>query len=114
MASLRTSFPRVLRPSRRSESRILLAAASSEARTAAWAAAIEARLSFWYSNAGPGRIDSPRAEAARHRFDPNLWFGNVELVTAREVGMESATNVANISKYHIAYALVVEAEARKR
>lgn len=41
-------------------------------------------------------------------LDPNLWFGNVELVAAKEIGQETVTYVSNIYKYYIAYKLAVE------
>jgi membrane-bound lytic murein transglycosylase MltF len=71
-------------------------------------------FAFASYNAGPGRMQSLRREAARRGLDPNLWFKNVELVTAEKVGQETVTYVANIYKYFIAYTLVTEAEARKR
>jgi membrane-bound lytic murein transglycosylase MltF len=71
-------------------------------------------FAFASYNAGPGRMQSLRREAARRGLDPNRWFKNVELVTAEKVGQETVTYVANIYKYYIAYTLVTEAEARKR
>jgi membrane-bound lytic murein transglycosylase MltF len=71
-------------------------------------------FAFASYNAGPGRIQSLRREAARRGFDPNVWFGNVEFVTAEAIGQETATYVANIYKYYVAYALVADAEQRNR
>jgi membrane-bound lytic murein transglycosylase MltF len=71
-------------------------------------------FAFASYNAGPGRIQSLRREAAKRGLDPNRWFKNVELVTAEKVGQETVTYVANIYKYYIAYQLITSAEAQKR
>jgi membrane-bound lytic murein transglycosylase MltF len=59
-------------------------------------------------NAGPNRIARLRKQAATLGLDPNVWFGNVELVAAKDIGQETVTYVANIYKYYIAYKLAVE------
>ena len=59
-------------------------------------------------NAGPNRIAKLRKEAVGMGLDPNVWFGNVELVAAKEIGQETVTYVANIYKYYVAYKLAVE------
>jgi membrane-bound lytic murein transglycosylase MltF len=65
-------------------------------------------------NAGPNRINRLRKEAPDRKLDPNLWFGNVELVVAAEVGREPVRYVGNIYKYYIAYKRVLaELEARR-
>ena len=63
------------------------------------------KMSFAFAayNAGPRRIQSMRREAANRGLDPNVWFRNVEVVTAEKVGQETVTYVANIYKYYIAY-----------
>jgi hypothetical protein len=38
-------------------------------------------------------------------YDPNKWFGNVEVATAKLVGRETTQYVANIYKYYVAYRL---------
>jgi len=60
-------------------------------------------------NAGPARVAKLRAEAAKNGLDPNIWFGNVEVVAARRIGAETVTYVRNIHKYYIAYKLVEQA-----
>jgi membrane-bound lytic murein transglycosylase MltF len=50
-------------------------------------------------NAGPNRVAKLRKEAASMSLDPNVWFDNVELVAAKEIGQETVTYVANIYKY---------------
>jgi len=59
-------------------------------------------------NAGPNRIAKLRKEAPGLGLDPNIWFGNVELVAAKEIGQETVTYVSNIYKYYVAYTLAME------
>jgi membrane-bound lytic murein transglycosylase MltF len=59
-------------------------------------------------NAGPNRVEKMRKEASDRGLDPNVWFGNVELVAAKDIGQETVTYVANIYKYYIAYKLAME------
>ena len=54
-------------------------------------------------NAGPNRINRLRRVAATRGLDPNVWFNNVELVVAAQVGREPVTYVGNIYRYYIAY-----------
>ena len=56
-------------------------------------------------NAGPGRISQMRKKAINNNLDPNVWFHNVELITAREVGREPVDYVGNIYKYYLSYKL---------
>jgi membrane-bound lytic murein transglycosylase MltF len=65
-------------------------------------------FTFASYNAGPARIRSMRKEATNRGLDPNVWFNNVEVVTADKVGAEPVTYVSNIYKYYVAYKLVVE------
>jgi membrane-bound lytic murein transglycosylase MltF len=59
-------------------------------------------------NAGPSRIQRLRKEAAATGLDPDVWFGNVELVAAKDIGQETVTYVGNIYKYYVAYKLTLE------
>ncbi|HUL33553.1 MAG TPA: lytic transglycosylase F [Candidatus Eisenbacteria bacterium] len=59
-------------------------------------------------NSGPNRIARIRKKAASEGLDPNRWFGNVELVAAREIGQETVQYVSNIYKYYVAYKLTLE------
>ena len=59
-------------------------------------------------NAGPNRIRRLRKQAADMGLDPNVWFNNVELVAAKDIGQETVTYVANIWKYYVAYKLAAE------
>lgn len=65
-------------------------------------------LVFASYNAGPNRIVKLRAKAASLGLDPNVWFGNVELVAGKEIGQETVTYVSNIYKYYVAYKLALE------
>jgi membrane-bound lytic murein transglycosylase MltF len=59
-------------------------------------------------NAGQNRIGRLRKEAAAEGLDPNVWFDNVELVAAKDIGQETVTYVANIYKYYVAYKLALQ------
>ena len=75
----------------------------------------QALLALAAYNAGPGRVQRLRAEAAKQGLDPNIWRNNVELIAARRIGAETVTYVANIYRYYVAYRLAeMEAEARKK
>jgi membrane-bound lytic murein transglycosylase MltF len=65
-------------------------------------------------NAGPNRIAKLRKEAKDMSLDPNVWFGNVELVAAKDIGQETVTYVSNIYKYYVAYKLAVEQKALRQ
>ncbi len=65
-------------------------------------------------NAGPNRIARLRKEAPDMGLDPNVWFNNVELVAAKDIGQETVTYVSNIYKYYIAYKLAVEQRALRQ
>src|SRR5262249_16368325 len=54
-------------------------------------------------NAGPAKIARCRVTAKEMGYDPNKWFGNVEVATAKLVGRETTQYVANIYKYYVAY-----------
>jgi membrane-bound lytic murein transglycosylase MltF len=62
-------------------------------------------MSFAAYNAGPSRIGKLRKTAKSQGLDPNLWFGNVELVAAQAIGQETVQYVNNIYKYYVAYKL---------
>jgi membrane-bound lytic murein transglycosylase MltF len=54
-------------------------------------------------NAGPGRVRQLRAKASAAGLDANVWFGNVEVIAAREIGRETVDYVSNIYKYYTVY-----------
>jgi membrane-bound lytic murein transglycosylase MltF len=65
-------------------------------------------FAFACYNAGPGNVRRMRAEAEKRGLDPNVWFNNVELVTAEKIGIETTTYVRNIYKYYVAYKLMMD------
>jgi membrane-bound lytic murein transglycosylase MltF len=65
-------------------------------------------------NAGPARIAGLRKKAQASGLNPDVWFGNVEIVAAREIGRETVTYVRNIYKYYVAYKLIVEQAQQKQ
>ncbi len=73
-----------------------------------------ALFAFASYNAGPARVAKLRAKAKDMGLDPNVWFNNVEVVAARDIGRETVTYVRNIYKYYVAYALVARQEASRR
>ena len=64
-------------------------------------------------NAGPARVAGLRRKAAAMRLDPNKWFGNVEVVAAREIGRETVQYVSNIYKYYVSYTLIASQREQK-
>jgi membrane-bound lytic murein transglycosylase MltF len=65
-------------------------------------------------NAGPARIAELRRRASAIGLDGNTWFGNVEVVAAREIGLETVQYVSNIYKYYVSYSLIAQqADSRK-
>ena len=70
-------------------------------------------FAFASYNAGPARVISLRDKAAKMGLDPNVWFHNVEVVAAKEIGRETVQYVSNIYKYYIAYRMVVNQLQKK-
>ena len=64
-------------------------------------------------NAGPGRIRRLRKEAGERGYDPNLWFDNVEIIVAEQIGRETVQYVANIFKYYLTYRWINAADAER-
>ena len=69
-------------------------------------------FAFASYNAGPGNISKMRKEAEKRGLDPDVWFNNVEIVTAEKIGIETTTYVRNIFKYYVSYRLTQDAGAR--
>jgi len=61
-------------------------------------------------NAGPARIQSLRRKAKEQGLDPDVWFNNVEIVSAQTIGRQNTEYVRNILKYWVAYRLVADIE----
>lgn len=70
-------------------------------------------MSFASYNAGPARVNALRKKAASQGLNPNLWFNNVEVIAAQEIGRETVQYVANIFKYYTSYLLLAE-QGQKR
>jgi membrane-bound lytic murein transglycosylase MltF len=68
-------------------------------------------LAFAAYNCGPGNMAKLRKAAEARGLDPNVWFNNVEIVTAEKIGIETTMYVRNIYKYYVAYKLMVDADA---
>ena len=68
-------------------------------------------MTFASYNAGPNRIADLRKRAASEGLDADRWFGNVELIVAREIGEQTVQYVSNIYKYYVAYKLTLEESA---
>ena len=71
-------------------------------------------FAFAAYNAGPARINDLRGKTAKMGLNPNVWFHNVEMAAAREIGRETVQYVSNIYKYYIAYRLVTEQLEKKK
>ncbi len=72
-----------------------------------------ALISLAAYNAGPGRIRRLRREAEERGYDPNLWFDNVEVIVAEQVGRETVQYVSNIFKYYLTYRWINVADAER-
>jgi membrane-bound lytic murein transglycosylase MltF len=72
-------------------------------------------FTFAAYNAGPARVAKLRRMATDQGLDPNVWFGNVELMAAKDIGQETVQYVSNIYKYYVAYKMAVaQAEIRAK
>ena len=71
-------------------------------------------FAFAAYNAGPARVRKLRDKAAQQGYDPNVWFDNVELLAAKEIGRETVQYVANILKYYIAYRLSLQQQLERK
>ncbi len=65
-------------------------------------------FTFAAYNAGQNRIVRLRKVAQVEGLDPNKWFGNMELVVARDIGQETVQYVSNIYKYYVAYKMTLD------
>lgn len=70
-------------------------------------------FAFASYNCGPGNVSKMRREAVKRGLDPDVWFNNVEVVTAEKIGAETTTYARNIFKYYTAYKLEYEARAER-
>lgn len=54
-------------------------------------------------NCGPGRVAQLRRKAKAKGLNENLWFNNVEIIAAQEIGRETVQYVSNIYKFYASY-----------
>jgi membrane-bound lytic murein transglycosylase MltF len=73
----------------------------------------QALLALGAYNAGPSRMMKMRSHAQEKGYDPNVWFDNVELVAAEEIGRETVQYVSNIYRYYLTYRLTAEQELKR-
>jgi membrane-bound lytic murein transglycosylase MltF len=71
-------------------------------------------FAFAAYNAGPARVAQLRKKAEAQGLNPNIWFNNVELIAAKEIGAETVTYVSNIYKYYVAYKMVANEMNQKK
>ena len=71
-------------------------------------------FAFAAYNAGPAKVRRLRNETRKMGLDPNVWFGNVEVVAAKRIGRETVQYVSNIYKYYIAYRLTRDKRLAKK
>jgi membrane-bound lytic murein transglycosylase MltF len=64
-------------------------------------------------NAGPARMINLRRKAQEQGYNPNVWFDNVEIIAAQEIGRETVQYVANIYKYYLAYSMSFKTQAER-
>jgi membrane-bound lytic murein transglycosylase MltF len=70
-------------------------------------------FAFASYNAGPARVSSLRNTAIKMGLDPNVWFHNVEVAAAKEIGRETVQYVSNIYKYYIVYRRLADQRDQK-
>jgi membrane-bound lytic murein transglycosylase MltF len=70
-------------------------------------------FAFASYNAGPARVSGLRKKAAKMGLDPNVWFRNVEVAAAKEIGRETVQYVSNIYKYYIVYRRLIDQRNKK-
>ena len=73
----------------------------------------KALFAFASYKAGPERVQRLRAKARVLGLSPNVWFNNVELVAARDIGRETVEYVSNIYKYQTAFKAIVARQERQ-
>jgi membrane-bound lytic murein transglycosylase MltF len=71
-------------------------------------------LAFAAYNSGPNRISRLQDTTRERRLDPNIWFGNVELVVSEKVGAEPVTYVSSIFKYYVGFKLMEQHRESRR
>lgn len=62
-------------------------------------------LTFAAYNAGPAKLRRLRNKTKTRGLNPNVWFNNVEKITAETIGKETVIYVNNIYKFYVTYLL---------
>jgi membrane-bound lytic murein transglycosylase MltF len=70
-------------------------------------------MTFAAYDAGPGNYRKIRKATIASRLNPNLWFSNMEVGTAKAIGMETVQYVANVFKYYVSFKLSEQEMAGK-
>ncbi|EED31794.1 lytic transglycosylase, catalytic [gamma proteobacterium NOR5-3] len=73
----------------------------------------QALLALGAYNAGPSRMIRLRAKAEERGYDPNVWFDNVEIIAAEDIGRETVQYVSNIFRYYLTYRNVANQELKR-
>ena len=71
-------------------------------------------FAFASYNAGPDKVNQLRKKTADMGLNSNVWFHNVEIAAAKEIGRETVHYVSNIYKYYLAYRMLAEQRDRKQ
>jgi membrane-bound lytic murein transglycosylase MltF len=61
------------------------------------------RITLAAYNAGPGNMKRSIRKTAELGYDPTKWFGNIEMGTLRQVGLEPVHYVRNINKFYLSF-----------
>lgn len=64
-------------------------------------------------NAGPANLTKARTRAEELGFDPDVWFGNVEIAMEERIGSEPTRYVRNIFRYSVVIATLRDARAAR-
>ena len=65
-------------------------------------------------NAGPARLSNLRAHTKELGLNPDVWFQNVEVAAAKQIGRETVQYVRNVFKYYVAYQTIHIKEQQKQ
>ncbi|MGI9289122.1 MAG: transglycosylase SLT domain-containing protein [Pseudomonadales bacterium] len=70
----------------------------------------KAMFAFAAYNAGPAKVTRLRTKAKDAGLDPNVWFNNVEIIAAQQIGRETVQYISNILKYWLTFKLLRDGE----
>jgi len=71
-------------------------------------------FSFAAYNAGPANIAKARKRAKKKRRNPNVWFGQTEIVAGATISREPVVYVRNIYKYYVAYRSFADIQSERK